>query len=82
VFEDGLEHAMTPDDVAAAITEAGCTRRSSRESTTMSGSDPNTSIVPPTKSIDGAPEVRENLERHPSLGRKHAVYNDSEWPDA
>jgi hypothetical protein len=38
--------------------------------TMMSGSDPNTSIVPPTKSIDGATEVRENLERDPSLGRK------------
>ena len=42
----------------------------------MSGSDPNTSIVPPTKSMDGATEVRENLERDPSLGRKHAIYND------
>jgi hypothetical protein len=52
----------------------GCTRPSSRESTMMSGSDPNTSIIPPTKSIDGATEVRENLERDPSLGRKHAVY--------
>jgi hypothetical protein len=52
----------------------GCTRPSSRESTMMSGSDPNTSIIPPTKSIDGAIEVRENLERDPSLGRKHAVY--------
>jgi hypothetical protein len=52
----------------------GCTRPSSRESTMMSGSDPNTSIIPPTKSIDGAIEVRENLKRDPSLGRKHAVY--------
>jgi Nitronate monooxygenase len=51
----------------------GCTRPSSRESTMMSGSDPNTSIIP-TKSIDGAIEVRENLERDPSLGRKDAVY--------
>ena len=42
----------------------------------MSGSEPNTSIVPPTKSIDGATEVHENLERDPSLSRKHAVYND------
>src|SRR5258705_4483900 len=25
---------------------------------------------------DGATEVRENLERHPSLGRKHAVYDE------
>ena len=49
----------------------------------MSGSDPNTSIVPPTKSIDGATEVRENLERDPSLGRKRAIYNDmrGEGPD-
>ena len=31
---------------------------------------------PPTKPIDGATEGRENLERDPSLGRKHAVYND------
>ena len=29
----------------------------------VSGSDPNTSIIPPSKSIDGATEVRENLER-------------------
>ncbi len=40
----------------------------------MSGSDPITSIVPPTISIDGA-EVRENLEHRPSLGRKQAFYN-------
>ena len=77
MFEDRLERAMTPGDVAAAITEAGCRRRSSRESTTMSGSDPNTSMVPPTKSIDGAPRYAKILRR-PSLGRKHAVYNDSE----
>ena len=31
---------------------------------------------PPTKSIDGATEVRENLERDPSLGRKRAIHND------
>ena len=42
----------------------------------MSESDPNTPAVPPTKSGDGATEVRENLERDPSLGRKHAVYDE------
>jgi adenylate cyclase len=30
---------------------------------------------------DGATEVRENLERDSSLGRKHAVYDASERPD-
>jgi len=36
-----------------------------------SGDDPNTSAVPANEIHDGATEVRENLERHPSLGRKH-----------
>ena len=30
---------------------------------------------------DGAAEVRENLERGPSLGRKHAAYNDMRAKD-
>src|ERR1700761_5833192 len=31
---------------------------------------------PANELFDGAIEVRENLERDPSLGRKHAVYED------
>ena len=41
----------------------------------MSGSDPNTQS-PANEIHDGATEVRENLERDPSLGRKHAVYDE------
>jgi adenylate cyclase len=41
----------------------------------MSGSDPN--IGSPANEIhDGATEVRENLERDPAPGRKHAVYDE------
>src|SRR6202012_610555 len=31
---------------------------------------------PASEIYDGATEVRENLERDPSLGRKHAVYDE------
>ena len=31
---------------------------------------------PANEILDGATELRENLERDPSLGRKHAVYDE------